>query len=168
MALIGRASSFQARELETEFRDCQEVVENSIQNNNDDNDHDTTISNHGLELLKTSPEFVVLDTSSMEGLIHFRLTGAKLYGYSEEEIERDLRIDTDAMNRDFVDAINASVDSPKAFLAYCHAIINGGERIALWYCGSGDPANNSAVLLREAKAVLATHFRNIQVCKCGT
>ena len=100
------------------------------------------------------------------------------------EIEQNLRIDTDAMNRDLADAVNASVDKPKAFLTYTlistlsQSSGNGGSswnqgggdsssRIVLCCSGVGEPANNLEVLVREAKSVLSTHFRNVQVCKCG-
>jgi hypothetical protein len=99
------------------------------------------------------------------GLSFFRLTGSEQYGFSEEEIEHGLlRIDTDAMNKDLVDAVNASVDhDPKAFLAYTE---NEHGKTMLCYCG-GEPANNARVLFREAQKVLATHFRNVPHCKCG-
>lgn len=168
MAFIGRASTFEANSLETRFADCQATTTNS-------NNGATGSIKEGMDLLLVeSPEFVVLEWTTQptkDGTIitYFRLTGTKIYGYTEEEIERDLRIDTDAMNLDLVDAVNASVDQPKAFLAYdTHASKDDRQRIVLCFTGQGEPANNTRVLLREARAVLKSHFRNVQVCKCGT
>ncbi len=95
---------------------------------------------------------------------YFYLSGSKVYGYSEKEMERDLRIDIDTMNKDLADAVNASVNDPKAFLAYTRDELG---KIRLCYSGHGEPANNATILFREANNVLRTHFRNVQVCKCG-
>jgi len=112
------------------------------------------------------------DDIHMTDIQYFRLTGTKVYGYTEEEIERNLRIDTNAMNQDLVDAVNASADSPKAFLAYTYASPDSrhddSKRIILCLThGTGEPANNLQVLVREAKTVLTSYFRNVQTCKCG-
>lgn len=162
---IGRSSTFDATELEQQFRSCQSSLTTA-----DDSPRNKNKNNSGLEILKNCQEFIILESACTvtNGLIHFRLVGTKVYGYTEEEIERDLRIDTDAMNRDLADAVNASVDRPKAFLAYTtHAMDDNRQRLVLCHVGQGDPANNVEVLLREAKECLATHFRNVQVCKCG-
>lgn len=123
----------------------------------------------GLEKLRNSKEFQVFDGNpeDTDELTYFRLTGSETYGYTEREIERDLRIDTDAMNMDLADAVNASVDRPKAFLAYKRVNMDGNSHVVLCHPGGSEPANNFAVLLREAVKVLGTHFRNVQVCKCG-
>mmetsp|Transcript_12322 Transcript_12322/g.17189 ORF Transcript_12322/g.17189 Transcript_12322/m.17189 type:complete len:528 (+) Transcript_12322:51-1634(+) len=129
-------------------------------------------SHKGLDVLKSSKEFQIFeDVQEKEdfGSHYFRLTGSEVYGYKEEEIERNLRIDTDEMNIDLADAVNASVDRPKAFLAYKRVTLNGGEsKLVLCYAGGLEPANNIEVLLREAIKVLSVHFRNVQVCQCGT
>jgi len=208
MAFIGKASTFQAQELQEQFRRCF-VVDHSNsgdgENSQDDSINSSRVheeGNGGLAALQDHPEFVVLDdhdetsssitTTRLPGIICFRLTGSNVYGYSELEIERDLRIDTDKINKDLVDAVNANVDQPKAFLTYTLAPLHGtaeqkkegvtasgttaslgnsigqDNRAVLCYpVGSGEPANNLNVLVREAKAVLATAFRNVQVCKCG-
>jgi len=53
----------------------------------------------------------------MPSFIPFRLTGSKQYGYSTDEIERDLRIDLHQMNIDCADAINASVPNHMSYTA---------------------------------------------------
>lgn len=57
----------------------------------------------------------------------FRLTGSGIYGYSVEEMESDLRMDIDALNMQFADAVNASADQPKAFVAYGQVRLEGGK-----------------------------------------
>ena len=143
-------------------------------------------SARGMDVIRNSPMFEVLDSGGADPadgcdnlhppISHFRLTGAKHFGYSVEEISQDLRIDIDAMNVDLADAVNASVDRPKGFLAY--ADLTGNEkrpgrapqiqrgRIVLCYAG-GEPAGNADVLTREALRVLTAHFRNVQSCRCG-
>ncbi|CAB9527069.1 COBW domain-containing protein 1 [Seminavis robusta] len=185
MAFIGRhdknndatTTGHYLESLETDFGNCRILQDNEEESvPTDDNDNVDM-----MEILQQSPEFVmVANNSSIEqenhhdsSVVHFRLTGSQVYGYTEEEIERDLRIDTDAMNRDLVDAVNASVEQPKAFLTYSlHTTMTSDcgkarERVVLCYGGRGQPANNLQVLMREAKETLAVHFRNVQVCKCG-
>jgi len=153
MAFIGSKSLLDAEVLRYEFQQCC----------CDSNDQAGVSGDDGLEVLRQSKEFIVIDDDSpCFGICYFRLTGSQVYGYSEEEIERDLRIDTSTMNKDFADAVNASVDNPKAFLAYAE---NERGKTMLCYTG-GEPANNASVLLREATSVLTDYFRNVQVCKC--
>jgi G3E family GTPase len=151
-----------------------------VDDDNDGNQHSNNDDHQmGLDLLRNTPEFVIVDnplqqssssSSSGRSMIYFRLTGSNIYGYTEDEIRRDLRVDTNALNLDLVNAINVGLDhQPKAFLPYTlmPSDDDGRTTVVLCYTGMGQPANNTQVLLREAKAVLATHFRNVQVCKCG-
>jgi G3E family GTPase len=201
MAFIGRSSVVQAQELQSEFAKCCSVGnsgmdETMVVSNNSpsatSNDDSRQDDNYFLNILRNSQEFVILENDnhsdnnsdnqasspssplSSGKLYHFRLTGSKVYGYTEEEIERDLRIDTDAMNIDLVHAVNASVfsaergdDHAKAFLVYATVNESNGRVVLCYAAGSGEPGNNLKALFREARAVLATHFRNVQACKCG-
>ena len=104
--------------------------------------------------------------------VWFRPTGHGVYGYTVEEIKRDLRIDIDQVTSDFVDAVNAATDVPKAFL--CHASIgpDGGLYAVHSALGGSDTladelGGNPDVVDREARSVLAYAFRNVTVCKCG-
>lgn len=169
MAFIGRSSHVAMVLIKAAFEACLVVDETLNEPSMDTKD----MAN--VDALRSQPEFVVLEEISQlslpnTGIVYFRLTGSEVYGYPEEEIERDLRVDTDAMNRDLVDAVNASVDTPKAFLAYSLADIDKekGKRMVLCFAtGAVEAGNNLSVVVREAKLVLASHFRNIQVCKCG-
>ena len=153
MAFIGRNSMLDAELLTLEFQQCCSSNITTEMNFNDDR----------LNVLQQRKEFVIFDNDSPQSSLHFfRLTGSEVYGYSEEEIERHLRIDTNAMNKELANAVNASVDDPKAFLAYTE---NSTGKVMLCYTG-GEPANNAGVLFREAAEVLSTHFRNVSVCKC--
>jgi G3E family GTPase len=192
MAFIGRSSVVQAQELLSEFAKCCSVGSSGMDEKMEVPKNPRSETRHGvsrqddnfyLNILRNSQEFVVLEDdsdnnnnsnqgSSCGNLYHFRLTGSKLYGFTEEEMERDLRIDTDAMNIDLVNAVNASVfsvergdDHGKAFLVYTR--VNSGPVVLCYAEGSGEPGNNLKALFREARAVLTTHFRNVQVCKCG-
>jgi len=163
VAFIGRTSALQSpNHLRSEFSQCCL----------DTGSEDPIPLGSILNDLSEHPEFVLLKSESHQNKIdnhtptlsYFRLTGSQVYGYTEVEIVRDLRIDLDAMNRDLADAVNTSVDEPKAFLAYTIAKDN---RVALCYPGVDEPANNLRVLVREAKLLLKTYFRNVKVCKCG-
>ena len=186
MAFIARSVSGDGRkimeDIEAEFAKC---LVGDTDSSDDDGDQMATNSietrSKNLTVMQNQPEFALVETVaysslSLDSVVLFRLTGKQVYGYTEEEIERDLRIDADAMNQDLVDAVNASVDVPKAFLTYaylCHMGPNdnvGKNETRLVLCfdtRAGEPANNFQVLVREAKTVLASHFRNVQVCKCG-
>ena len=184
MAFLGQASQVDMKELLAAFADCLVEEEEEEEDPHDEKDgptsippsmpqHDTQQTN--LDRLRSQPEFVLLESVSCASpdITLFRLTGRQVYGYTENEIERDLRIDTDAMNRDLVDAVNASVagDIPKAFLAYTYAemdtVVGPARRLVLCWAGAGEVANHLEVLVRQAQVVLASHFRNVPVCKCG-
>lgn len=91
--------------------------------------------------------------------VWFRLTGEGVYGYSPDEIRSELRIDLNQLTADFVDAVNASTDAPKAFL--CHAAVGAGGSLFAVHAPTGDPddpasdglGGNPGVLDREARAV---------------
>lgn len=156
MAFIG--VEIDAEKLKEEFQNCSNIEKT------------TFAQNEFLDMLQTQREFCVLENQPLaqeSGIILFYLTGSKVYGYSQEEIETELRIDTNAMNLDLVDAVNASVDLPKAFLAYTRIGCKNSEKVVLCYPSDTCPANNFNVLTREAAKVLSSHFRNVQVCKCG-
>ena len=159
IAFIGRKSSIlNVKALRSKFRQCcacsfdNDMIEGPPTNDSD-----------GWNILCQSKEFTVIESTDSP-ISYFYLSGSNVYGYSEKEMERDLRIDTDAMNKDLADAVNASIDDPKAFLAYTRDSLG---KIRLCYSGRGEPANNVNVLFREANNVLKAHFRNVQVCKCG-
>lgn len=155
IAFIGSKRILDANVLTSQFRQCccfqNDVLEGQVNDN------------EGLNILRKSKEFTVIETTDST-VSYFYLSGSKVYGYSEKEMERDLRIDIDTMNKDLADAVNASVNDPKAFLAYTRDELG---KIRLCYSGHGEPANNATILFREANNVLRTHFRNVQVCKCG-
>ena len=156
-------------DLEAEFgKCCIDKVGMSGENSSDE------IHDGMLQKLGGSKEFEIVEGSTENNdnsdITFFRISGSKYYNYTDEEIERDLRIDTNAMNLDLADAINASVANEngcKGFIA--HTIISdqkGKQRTVLCYSG-GEPANNFALLKKLAQEVLATCFRNVSDCRCG-
>lgn len=114
-----------------------------------------------------------LSGKASPGAVLFRLTGHGLFGYTAAEIERDLRIDLDACNIELADAVNASIDRPKAFLSF----VRGDAGIALCHGvdGSITPnlpeteqiGGNWDVVIREATRIIKYAFRNVSSCKCG-
>ena len=126
-----------------------------------------------LQKLSGSKEFEIVEGSTENdnsGITFFRISGSKYYNYTDVEIERDLRIDTNAMNLDLSDAINASVANEKGCKSFiAHTIISdqqGMHRTVLCHAG-GEPANNFALLKKLAEEILATYFRNVSDCRCG-
>jgi len=166
IAFIGAASENSMNELQKEFTECatsSKIIRNNCQSS--EGQGDKTID--AMDVLLQNPNCKKLFhiVEERDDIVYFRLTGGITYGYTEEEIHRDLRIDTNAMQMDLSDAVNASIDSPKAFLTYQRTM---AETVLLCYSRYGtSPANNLQVLEREATKVVATHFRNVQVCKCG-
>jgi hypothetical protein len=91
------------------------------------------------------------------------------------EVERDLRIDLDAVNLEFCDAVNSSTDKPKAFLSF----VNKGSRGTTILCHGVDGSEtdglpetdqlggNWEVMVREATRIVKYAFRNVTSCKCG-
>lgn len=147
--------------------------------------NNTDSSGEGLALLRRCQEFRVLEhggadtessssSSAPSGIHYFRLTGSELYGYTDAQIERDLRLDPDAMNVDLADAVNAAVPGDgrgglgreKGFLAYTRLESDG--RVALCYAGAPLDDDEGVKTLGEmGRRVLAAHFRNVPSCKCG-
>ena len=154
-------------DLETEFgKCCIDKDEMSGKNSS------VEIDDRMLQELSCSKEFEIVDGSTPKdsGITFFRVSGSKYFNYTDEEIERVLRIDTNAMNLDLADAINASVANEKGCKGFItHTIIpdqQGKHRTVLCYCG-GEPANNFVLLKKLAGEVLATYFRNVSDCRCG-
>jgi hypothetical protein len=123
--------------------------------------------------LRKSKEFEIVESSTKEnnsGITFFRVSGSKYYNYTDEQIEREFRIDTNSMNLDLADAINASVANDqgnKAFIAHTNITdIQGRNRMVLCWT-TGEPANDIDLLTEQAREILATHFRNISDCRCG-
>ena len=161
LAFIG--SDIDTAYLEQAFSECCVV----------DEDQSATRDDQFIHSLSQSQSFDIVNHESKESddsITYFRISGSKFYGYTEDQIERDFRIDTNAMNLDLADAVNASVaneEGRKAFLA--HSEIHdemGRKRVVLCYAG-GEPANDLEFLSEEASKVLATHFRNVSDCRCG-
>eukprot|EP00949_MAST-11_sp_MAST-11-sp1_P003948 g3948.t1 len=147
MAFIG--SALEPEEICKEFRACAE---------------------QSSSVRRTEERFRIdLDEFRVVGSNLFRLTGSKVYGFTEEHIENFLRIDTERMNIDFADAVNASVDTPKAFLAYTYHEMGERTKVALVHDprAGAELGMNQSVLVREARKVLTRYFRNVPSCKCG-
>lgn len=134
------------------------------------------LQDSGLTVLENLKEFQIIsidpETAGInKELVYFRLSASELYGYTEEQIERDLRIDTNAMQMALADGVNASVNEKvKAFITYQRAKTASGTTNVMLCCpryAFSVPANNLEVLQREANAVLKNYFRNVQTCKCG-
>ena len=114
-----------------------------------------------------------LSGKASPGAVLFRLTGHGLFGYTATEIERDLRIDLNACNVELADAVNASIDRPKAFLSF----VEGDAGVALCHGVDGsitanlpeteEIGGNWDVVNREATRIIKYAFRNVSSCKCG-
>jgi len=155
-------------ELEKEFAKCC-IEEDYVGGERSTRGEDGGI----FQKFRESKEFEIVESSAKEnnaGITFFCVSGSKYYNYTDEQIERELRIDTDAMNLDLADAINASVANDqgnKAFLAHTNITdIRGRNRIALCWT-TGEPGNNIDLLTEQAREILATYFRNISDCRCG-
>jgi len=156
-------------ELEKEFTACC-IDEDDVGGERSNSEKDDGM----IQKLSNSKEFEIVESSTTEnnaGITFFRVSGSKYYNYTDEQIERDFRIDTNAMNLDLADAINASVankEGIKAFIAHANITDDRGRiRVVLCYTDTGEPANNIDILTKQAREVLATHFRNVSDCRCG-
>ena len=174
MAFIGR--DFDATALEAAFRGLAIGAE--------EGDGDSERKHACMSWLKDSSVFELcpvdekgLDDPATCSVLRFQLTGTKLYGYSVAQMRTELRMDVDDMNRRLADAVNASIDVPKAFICYdtlredgsvvlCHALAMSGEAGAGGVT-SEQVAGNAVVLTREAEKILQNAFRNVASCACG-
>ena len=158
MAFIGKDLS--KSWLEETFQSL--VVEQIEDEKGEKEEEPVTIARKGDEIsqyLRSSDMFEVL---AQEGTaMWFRLIGEGKYGYTAEELVRDVRMDINQMNHQLVREVNACLERPRGFLMY--RVILRGEVNEVWLRGEVNE-----VLLECAKEVLKVYFRNVTSCKCGT
>ena len=169
MAFIGKDLS--KSWLEETFQSL--VVEEIEDKKGEKEEEPVTIAREGDEIsqyLRSSDMFEVL--AQEETTMWFRLIGEGKYGYTAEELVRDVRMDINQMNLDLVCEINQDLTMPRGFLTY--RVMRHQEREEVWLRGevgasnSGGVCGNNEVLERVANNVLKVYFRNVTSCKCGT
>ena len=160
MAFIGKDLS--KSWLEETFQSL--VVEQIVDEKGEKEEEPVTIAREGDEIsqyLRSSDMFEVL--AQEETTMWFRLIGEGKYGYTAEELVRDVKMDINQMNLDLVCQINLDLTIPRGFLTY--RVMRHQEREEVWLRGV---CGNNEVLERVANNVLKVYFRNVTSCKCGT